>query len=108
MCFQLMSFKIHLTLENDEFLFQAFFVETQKVGFLEVLFESIVVNVVLVLAVPRLSVTNVTSLMLVSAMGIQFIVAVETFMTKFTFRMTFETTLVDGAWVVIPELFMLP
>jgi hypothetical protein len=54
-----------------------------------------------------LSVTDMTSLMLVSAVRIQFIITVEAFVAEFTFGVAFETTLVNSARVVISELFVL-
>jgi hypothetical protein len=102
-----MSFEIHLIFENDEFLLQAFLIQTQEVVFLKMILESIVVDVVLMLAIARLSVTYVTSLMLVSAVGIQLIVPVEAFMTELAFWVAFETTLVNSTWVIIAELFVL-
>lgn len=76
-------------------------------GFLEVLLESIIVDVVLMLAIARLAVTDVTSLMLVSAVGIKFIITVETFVTEFTFGVALETTLVNSTGRIISELFVL-
>lgn len=75
-------------------------------GFLEVLLERIIIDIVL-MAIPRLPVTDVTSLMLVSAVGIQFIVSVKALMTEFTFGMAFKPTLVDSTGSIISELFVL-
>lgn len=69
--------------------------------------QSIVVYVVLMLAIARLSVTDVTSLMLVSAVGIKFIITVETFVTEFTFGVAFKSTLVKSAGRIVSELFVL-
>jgi hypothetical protein len=77
------------------------------VGFLKVLLKSIIIDVVLMLAIAGLSVTDVTSLMLVSAVGIQFIITVETFVTEFTFGVAFETTLVNSTGSIVSELFVL-
>lgn len=75
--------------------------------FLEVFLESIIVDVVLVLAIARLSVTDVTSLMLVSAVGIQLVVPIEALVTKFTFRVAFESTLVNSAGCIISKFLVL-
>lgn len=104
---QLMSFEIHLTFKNNKFLLQAFLIQTEKVIFLKVVLEGIIVNVVLMAAIIRLSVTYVTSLVLVPTVGIQLIITVEAFATEFTFGVAFETTLVNGTGVIIPVLFVL-
>lgn len=75
--------------------------------FLEVLLKSIVIDIVLVLAIARLSVTDVTSLMLVSAVSIQLVITVEALVTEFTFRVAFETTLVNSTGRIISEFFVL-
>lgn len=74
---------------------------------LEVLLESIIVDIVLVLAIARLSVTDVTSLVLVSAVGIQLVIPVEALVTEFTFRVAFKSTLVNSAGCIISKLFVL-
>ncbi len=48
-----------------------------------------------------------TSLMLIPAMSVKLIVTVESLPTKATFRMTFETALVNGSWIIVAELLML-
>jgi len=45
--------------------------------------------------------------MLIPAMGVKLIVTVESLPTKATFRMTFETALVNGSRIVIAEFLML-
>jgi hypothetical protein len=102
----LMSLQIHLRVENHEFLFQAFSIGAKEVVFAEVYLESIVVNKVLLLSPFISPVTYVTSLMLVSAMGIQLIVAIEALSTKATFWVSLETTLVDSSGVVVTKFLV--
>lgn len=76
--------------------------------FLEMVLKSVVVNVVLLLTVPRPAVTNVAALMFVSAMGIKLIIAVETLATESALRMTTEPTLVHLSRLIVTILLMLP
>ncbi len=52
------------------------------------------------------SITDMTSLMLFSAMNIKLIVTVETFPAKSTFWVPLEATLVYGTRIVIPKFLM--
>lgn len=73
---------------------------------LKVIFKGIVVDVVLLLAVARPSIANVTPFMPVTTMSIQFVVSIEPLAAKATFRMSFETTLIDSPGNVIAVFFM--
>lgn len=102
-----MAFQVHLGLEHHKLFFQAFWVETKEMVFLEVVLEGLVVDVVLLLAVRGATVTNMAAFMLVTTVRIKFIITIETLATKATFRMSSETALVDGTWLVVADLFML-
>ena len=68
MTLKLMCLEIHLGLEDDELLLETLAVETEEVVFLEVVFESVVVDVVLLLAAAGATVTNVASFVTVTTM----------------------------------------
>ena len=68
MTLKLMCLEIHLGLEDDELLLETLAVETEEVIFLEVVFESVVVDVVLLLAAAGATVTNVASFVTVTTM----------------------------------------
>lgn len=70
-------------------------------------FKRVVVDKVLLLAVLIPSIANVTSLMLVSAMGIELIVAIKALPTESALRMTLEPALIDRAWIIISKLLVL-
>ena len=69
-------------------------------------FQSVVVNIILLLSL-ILSVTDVTSFVLVTAVCIQLIVTVEPLSAETAFWVTFEAALVNCAWVVVTKLLML-
>ena len=72
------------------------------------LLKRVIVNVVLLLPSAISSVTKVTSLMLVPAVGVKFIISVETLSAEATFRMTLEPTLIDRSWIIVAELLVPP
>lgn len=72
----------------------------------EMFFEGIIVDIVLLLAIGISSIANVTAFVAISAVGIQFVVAVEPLVTETTLRMSLETALIDGAGLVVAILFM--
>ena len=47
-----------------------------------------------------------TPFMLVAAMCVELVITVKPFIAETTFRMTFETALIDRSWVVIASPFM--
>ena len=76
--------------------------------FAEVSFECIIVDKVLRVAAFIPSITNMTPLVLVSAVSIQLVVTIESLPAKSTFGMTFEASLIGCTRVVIAEFLMLP
>jgi hypothetical protein len=108
MRFELMCLEVHLGLENHELLLQASLVQAEKMIASKVLFQRVIVNVVLRLAASAPSITDMATLVLVSAVSIQLVVAVEPYVTESAFRVALEPTLVDGARSVVPESFMFP
>ena len=52
-------------------------------------------------------IADMTLLMLVSAVGVQLVSAVEPLSTETTLRMSFEATLVNSTRIIITEFFML-
>ena len=107
MTFQLMTLQVHLRLKHNELLLQAFPVQAKEVAFLEVVFEGVIVEVVLLLAMSRSSVADVASLMSVTTVRIQLVISVEPFTTETAFRVPSETALVNRARDVVSVLFVL-
>ena len=70
-------------------------------------FEGVIVDVVLLLAMSRSSVADVASLMSVTTVRIQLVISVEPFTTETAFWVPSETALVNGAWNVVTVLFVL-
>lgn len=102
-----MGLQIHLSLKHHEFLIQALLVKAEKVVLLEMLLERIVVDIVLLLPVPRPSVTDMAPLVPVTAVGIQFVISVEPLSTETAFRVASKPALVNGTGNVISVLFVL-
>jgi hypothetical protein len=76
--------------------------------FSEVHLERIVVDVVLLFpASPFAAVANVAALVLVSAMRVELIVAVETLVTEATFWMSLESALIYCSRIVVAK-FLVP
>lgn len=103
-----MTLQIHLRLEHDELLIQALLVQTQVVVFLKMVLERGVIDVVLLLAMSGLSIADVASLMLVTAVCIQFVISVESLATETAFRVTSETALVNGTGDVVSVFLVFP
>lgn len=74
--------------------------------FSEMQLQRIIVEVVLGLVV-LIAIADEAALMLVPAMHIKLIITVKTLTTEATYRMSSESTLVDGAWVVVAFLHVL-
>lgn len=70
-------------------------------------FEGVIVDVVLLLAMSRSSVADVASLMSVTTVRIQLVISVEPFTTETAFRVPSETALVNRARDVVSVLFVL-
>lgn len=104
---ELMSFQVHLRLKNHKLLVEAFLIQAEKMFLLEVMLEGIVVDVVLLLATPRSSITDKTTLVAVTTVGIQLVVPIKALMAKSAFRMPFKTTLIDRSRdvIAIPLMF---
>ena len=67
-----------------------------------------IIDVVLLLAMSGLSIADVASLMLVTAVCIQFVISVESLATETAFRVTSETALVNGTGDVVSVFFVFP
>ena len=106
MGFDLVGFQIHLRFENNELLFQTFLVKTDEVILREMLLKSVVINVILLLAVGRASVTDVAAFMFIAAVGVQLIITVESLATETALRVTPEATLIYSARFVVTRLFV--
>jgi hypothetical protein len=107
MAFQLMSFHVHLRLENNKLLLQTLLVQAQEMIFLEVILERIIVNIILLLASGGLSITNMTSFVAITTVSVQFIVAIEPLTAETTLGVTFETALINGSGNVVSVLLVL-
>lgn len=103
-----MALQIHLRLEYNKLLIQALLVQAEMVVFLEVVLERGIIDVVLLLAVSGLSIADVASLMLVTAMCIQFVISVESLATETAFRMASKTALVNSTGDVVSVFLVFP
>ena len=72
------------------------------------LLERVVVNIVLLLSSAVSTIAEVTSLMLIPAMGVKLIVSIEALSAEATFGVTLEPALVYRPRIIIAELFMPP
>lgn len=70
------------------------------------LLEGVVINVVLLLAVGRASVTDVAAFMFITAVGVQLIITVESLATETALRVTLEATLIYSTRLVVARLFV--
>lgn len=73
----------------------------------EVVFQSIIVDIILRSSTFISSVAYMTPFVLISTMRVQFIVPVKPFFAETTFRMSLEAALIYGARMIIPKPFML-
>lgn len=103
-----MSLKIHLGIEDNKLLLQAFSVWAHEMVFPKMLFERVVVDVILLLSAAISAIANVATLVLVSAMCVQLIVSIEALATETTFWMSLKPALIDSARVIVAELLVLP
>ena len=74
--------------------------------FLEVALQSIVVNIVLLLAMGGTAVANMASFVFITTMGVQLVIAIESLPTKTTLGVAFEAALVDSTGFVITMLLV--
>ena len=102
-----MSLEIHLRIEHNELLLEAFSVWAREVVFLKVQLKRIVVDIILLLSAAFSAVTDMATLVLVPAMCVQLVVSIEALPTEAALRVTLETTLIDSARVVVAELLVL-
>lgn len=106
MGFKLMGLKINLRFEDCKLLIQAFLIHAQKMIFPEVYLKGIIIHVILLRSTLIPSIADMAFFMLVSAVGEQLVVAVESLPAKATFRMSLESALVNSAGVVVAKLFV--
>jgi hypothetical protein len=78
------------------------------VVFSKVNFERIVVNKVLLLSAAITSVANVATFVLVSAMGVEFVVSIEALSAEAALWVSLETALIDSAGVIVAKLLVFP
>jgi hypothetical protein len=74
--------------------------------FPEVLFKSVVINVILLLSALTSPIADMAFFVPVAAMNEQLVVAVESLSTEAAFRMAFESGLIYCAWIVVAEFLM--
>jgi hypothetical protein len=103
---QLMRFDIHLRVENNKLLLEALSVWTQEVVFAEMYLKSVVVYIVLLLPASLTAIADVTSLVLISAMRVELVVAIKARSAESAFWVPLEPALVDGSGIVIAELLV--
>ena len=102
-----MSLEIHLRLKDDKFLVQTLLICTQEVVFPEVNLQGFVVHIILLLPSMIPSVANMALFLLISAMCVQFVIAIESLPAEATLRVALETALIHGSRVVVAKFFML-
>ena len=101
-----MCLQIHLGFEDIGFVSLTFGVKTNEMRQLEMLLKFLVVQVILWVAALIPPVTYVAPLVSLAAVRVQFVVTVESLLTKPTFGMSFETGLIDRTRVVVAESLM--
>ena len=75
---------------------------------LEMHLKGVVVDKILLFSAPPFSaIANVAALVLVSAMSVKLIVAIEALSTEATFRMSLEATLIYCSRVIVAKLLVL-
>lgn len=77
-------------------------------SFGEMLLQGLVVQVILRMAATISPVTDVTFLVLLTAMCIKLVISVESFLTETTFWVASETGLINRAWIIVPKFGMFP
>lgn len=108
MCLDLVGLQIHFRIENDKFLLLALIIQARKVLLVEVLLQCFVILKVLRVVAAISPVAKMASLMSVSAMSKEFVVAVESLSAKAALWMSLETALIHGARIVVSEFLMPP
>lgn len=101
-----MGFQVHLRLKNDKLLLQTLFVQAEEMILLKMILKGIVVDVILLLPTGRAAVAYVASLMTVTTVRVEFVIAVESLAAKSTFGVSPETALIQGSWHIITVLLV--
>lgn len=70
-------------------------------------FQCLIIDVVLLLAVGGATITDMATLVLISTVCVEFIIAVETLAAEAAFWVSFETALVNGTWLIVAVLLVL-
>lgn len=96
-----MSFQVHFRSKNHELFLHTLLVGALEVIFSEVNLKCIVVLEILLLSRTVLPITDVTSFMLVAAMRVQFVIAIESLLAEAALGMTLEPALIDSPRVVV-------
>lgn len=102
-----MGFQVHFGFEHVGFVGLTFGIKADKMHFLEMLLQHLVVKVILYLAGRVSSVADVTSFMFLSTVLVELVVTVEPFAAESTSWMASKAALVDGPWIVVPK-FLVP
>lgn len=106
MRFQLMRLEIDLRVKHHEFLLQTFAVRTQKMVLFEVLLQCIIIEEILLRLSPIPPIADMAALVLVPAVCVELVVAVEAQAAEAAFGVAFEAALVDGAGVIVAEFLV--
>lgn len=102
----MMGFQIHLRVKDNELLLLTLLIRARIMVAVKVRLKGVIVHIVL--RILRVSpVAKMASFMLVSAVDIKFIVAIESLPAKAAFWVTFEAALILGAWNIIAKLLVL-
>ncbi len=104
---KLMALQIQLRFEDVSLVRLTFSIQTDEVHSRKVFFELLVVQVILRVSASISPVAYVASLMFLAAMGVKFIIPVESLLAKAALGVSFEARLVDCAGIVVSKLFML-
>lgn len=102
-----MCFEVHLRLKNVRLIRLAFGIQADKMSIGKVLLEFLVIEVVLRIAAAVPSITDMTSLMPLPTMSIEFVVPIKSLFAESTVWMALEARLVDCTWVIITKSLML-
>lgn len=103
-----MSLQIHLRVEYHELLLLALGVEAGMMIFVEMPLQRVVVLVVLRILAAGPSIAQMASLVLLSAVRVELVVAIESPPTEAALRMALEPALIDRAGVIVTELLVFP
>ena len=79
---------------------------TEEVITSEVLLKLVIIPIILLLSTCRSTITDVASFVLVSAVCVELIVAIEPLLAEAALRMSLESTLIYSARIVIAKSFM--